>query len=509
MIVVVPLHQHLYDARMKIFLRRALSFTCFTSTFIATSCVGDDLAIQQKPDGGGQEDGGTLADGGSSGLVADGSSDSGPACAARCEASTLIRCDGTSEPCTFSCEVEGGAHCAVIHPTGTWMTPADVEVPDTRDIIIDQPLVKFDTETGAIGGVRAPNTDPLSREIKDGISFHVASIDTSHKIGIWSFRTLTIRTNSTIYFTSKNAVGLAATDITVQGIVDGRGYSGTGVLCGGDYAFAADYVAGVAGPGGGTGGVCSRPPVAAGGPGGGQRGVPLGGPSGGSYGSFGGSGGDGDGNGKRGGPLTPMYGTPELVPLLAGSGGGCAGGDGDVAPGGGGGGALHLVAAKKLTVGTVGQVAGINFGGCGGQRGIVGIGGGGGGSGGALLIEATTLTLLEGAALAVNGGGGGGACEFEESPEPFLGKPGALGGNAAAGGRVQTGYGLAGAGAANIAAISGTASANGPGGSGGGGAGRIRINTRAGSFTPPANAILSPNLNSVLGATTTGILDVR
>jgi hypothetical protein len=160
------------------------------------------------------------------------------------------------------------------------------------------------------------------------------------------------------------------------------------------------------------------------------------------------------------------YGTPELVPLLGGSAGGCGSQFGG---GGAGGGAIQLVAGKAITIATTGTLhAGGGGGGGGGNNGC------GGGSGGALLIEAPSVTI-EGL-LAVNGGGGN---VYTGGPAGQDGQPSVT---AAMGGSATAGQGSAGTQIDGQDGSSSSGSNNSSGG-GGGGAGRIRINTKTGSAT--------------------------
>ncbi len=208
----------------------------------------------------------------------------------------------------------------------------------------------------------------------------------------------------------------------------------------------------------------------------GTGGGPAGDPGGlaGGGGSYCGLGGKGGTNTNVGGPAptspAPAYGTPEVVPLVAGSAGGTAIASSD----GAGGGALQLVAGGSFALRAVGFV---NVGGGGGAFGGQGkLGANGGGSGGALLIEASSVTI-EGN-LGANGGGGGQGGGNADSGE--VGHPDkvAQGGHKANEG-APAGDGSFGA---MLSGGDGPTSAD-PfvgGGGGGGGAGRIRINTTSG-----------------------------
>jgi len=160
-------------------------------------------------------------------------------------------------------------------------------------------------------------------------------------------------------------------------------------------------------------------------------------------------------------------GTPELIPLVGGSGGG-AGGDATTGvyqgwAGGGGGGALQISSRISISVtGSIHARGGNGY----GQTSIDG--GGGGGAGGAVLLEAPSLALS--GTLAVGGGNGGSS-------------------GAGAGGAGETGTSPAGTGA--------TYTLSGQGGSGGGGgAGRIRLNAAnaqcAAGASPAASCTTGP-----------------
>ena len=219
------------------------------------------------------------------------------------------------------------------------------------------------------------------------------------------------------------------------------------------------------------------------------RGGGAGGGSPASESGLAGGGGSFCGLGGRGGaaatdPLapSPAYGSPELVPLVGGSGGATGFFSGGTNPGGGG--ALQLLAGRSIVIGASGAVSLPGGAGDHGDTeigGPGGYGGGGGGSGGALLVEAPAVRV-EGT-LAANGGGGGGAGDG--------GKPGAYGTAEAraaegGGGPVPGGDGSSATRTGGADGIwdptkldritSDPAAASG----GGGGAGRIRINTSTG-----------------------------
>jgi len=251
---------------------------------------------------------------------------------------------------------------------------------------------------------------------------------------------------------------IAKSDMVISGVIDGN----------------AD--GGVEGPGGFSGG-----PGAGG----------VGGSDAGSYDDAGGGGGGFGGAGapgQRSGPAVsgtqgPVYGTPDLLRLEGGSGGGglvpaCTG-----HPPGAGGGAIQLYARGTITLGGAVMVNG-----GGGSGGLVcpanglGTSGAGGGSGGAIYVQAGMLTGA--GRLLAQGGGGGGASNFNAGASGGDGQPGQPAIQAAAGG-IGAGTGVGGenntggaggyrnAGAPALSTLSGANYGN--GGGGGGGVGRIVI----------------------------------
>lgn len=466
-------------------LRRLALWSIFSVSAVAlaaagAACVGDDPAVVTPS--GNEDDASSTSD-------APGGDDSGT-CAVGCaDPSTLARCDGTTETCRFGCNEMGGAHCAVIHPSGL-VLPEDLATTGVGAVSIAA-NTRFVTDTGVIDGVRGANVDPLKMEVIDGIGFRLA-IDGPHRVGIWTFESLEIPEGVTIRFTETNPVALVAQKtIAIVGVVDARGYDLAGTLC-------ADAVAG---PGGFRGGVMA-PGL---GPGGGL--VPstdAAGRSGAGHGGVGGAGGPVGANPGADGGVA--YGTPTLIPLVGGSGG--AGSSQLTGPGGGGGGAIQIVAGEKISIGGGATTGGINAGGCHGKSTVFNAPGGAGGSGGSILVETPLLELLPNGAIAANGGGGGadGTTNGEPgplTPGPADGAPGAppthgFGGVGSGGTMAETGDGRGGA------------SGNTTGGSGGGASGRIRINNRSGTFTPPPSTVISPRLGIATNPpSTVGMLDIR
>lgn len=458
------------------------------ATMAVVACVGDDPAAggdTSGTDGGGSASG----DGASGGDGAIGA-DSG-VCGTCSDPTTLARCDGTTETCTFGCEPSGGAHCRAVYPSKP-VLPDDLRTPGVLPITFAD--AKLVTDTGEITDLRPANTDPLLMEVKDGIGFRLADDGNGHKLAIWIFESVTVPDGVTLTFTSTNPAALvAAKTISVAGTIDARGYDGSGALCAG----------GAAGPGGFLGGASMPGPFAGGGPGGGQPPAPIadysGGAGGGGHGGTGGRGGPGtDAGALEGGVGGVAYGAPDVLPLVGGSGGGAT----KQGSGGGGGGAIQLVAPETITIGGGASLGGVNAGGCNGSGGGFGNSAGAGGAGGTILIETRTLTMSPNGRLAACGGGGGSGST--------AGMPAKLDGPGGGAG-AAAGYGFGGTGGCFSPPNGGggASASTYSGGSAGGGSGRIRINNRTGSLQPPANAILPPLGISPLPPTTVGTLDIH
>lgn len=213
-----------------------------------------------------------------------------------------------------------------------------------------------------------------------------------------------------------------------------------------------------------------------GGPGGGGAGSATNGAGGGSYCGVGGEG-SANSNGvtANGGKV---YGTPEISPLVGGSGGGSRN-----LKGGSGGGAVQLVSGGSFLLSATGV---IHAGGGGGSSGSTT--GAGGGSGGAILIEADSATIL--GTLAANGGGGGSGGEYVDGSDATPDDASALG-STSTDGASKGGNGAA---AATINGGNGTRAEKAYPAGGGGGAGRIRINTTSGAAT--ISGTISPSAST-------------
>ncbi len=211
--------------------------------------------------------------------------------------------------------------------------------------------------------------------------------------GIFNFTTVTIPTGVTVTFTpnaSNTPVTMLATsDVSISGTLKLSGDPGQS---GGSGGFG-----GAGGPGGFRGGnghnIQNIPGGTGIGPGGGVGNVSFGGPGG--YATA------GTGTGSP----SPIYGAPELLPLIGGSGGGGCGGGTPTASfagggGGGGGGAILIASPTAITIQTGGLITAT-----GGQGGSSA----GGGSGGAIRLVAGLVKVasISGTALNAKGGPGG------------------------------------------------------------------------------------------------------
>ncbi len=285
-------------------------------------------------------------------------------------------------------------------------------------------------------------------------------------VQVFFARSWTIEATAVLSVTGKTPAVLVALDtITVLGQIDASADGLNAV--GGGFTATDDGTAG--GPGQGSPGLNGDST---------------------SYGA--GAGGAGFcGAGGAGGQADPTYGggggaygSPELVPLLGGS----AGGKGDLFAGAGGG-AIELVAGTSITIGSSGI---ISAGGGGAADGDTIHGANGGGSGGAILIEAPSVTVA--GVLEVNGGAGGGGTgaptTAPDATADTVAAPGGAPGTTGAGGDGSAGATVTGGDGGDGDPYGGTYA---PGG-GGGGAGYIRINTMSGVAS--ITGTLSPALAS-------------
>ncbi|MDX2087414.1 MAG: hypothetical protein SFX73_06180 [Kofleriaceae bacterium] len=371
--------------------------------------------------------------------------------------------------CAGGCSDTGGAHCRAIVPTGTSVLPADLSgTPQLVDITwtLGSAGGRIDADDGSITingtQVRAPGVGIIG-----GIDFQIRS-----GTGVFRFDKLTVAADANagpLALRGANAIALVAiTDLLIGVAVDAQDCKGRD-----------------GGPGGGRGGDDEEAGTEAGGGGAGAgSNNDCTGGGGGGHATAGGDGGGQNNNGSTSGTA--------LITTLRGGGGGGGGGGGSGGDGGGGGGAVQLVANGRIVIGTAlaGAPKGINAGGCGGTS-STGACGGGGGAGGAILIEAGSVEILN-ATLAVNGGGGGAGNNTSNGEDGQLSGTRANGGNGANGGGWSGGDGGDGADDDNAAAPGEDAERA---GGGGGGVGWLRLNTRTGSITT-INATLSPRQDS-------------
>ena len=265
--------------------------------------------------------------------------------------------------------------------------------------------------------------------------------------------TVTIASGQILTLNGANPVIIAALGpVDIQGSVNVNGVYASLYPGAGGWPPADNNGAAPQGPGAGGNGLSPTYPT-----------------SGAGGGSYCGTGGKGAGTGLIA-PGGGTYGNAQLIPLLAGSAGGYAD---NTSYSSFSGGAVQISSATSIIVRTVGF---INAGGAGAL--------GGGGSGGAILLEAPTVTID--GTLAANGGGGG-------SYSAGVGA-GATPSNTAAAGIGNGGGGSAGTTINGTAGQLGDAGINAYGG-GGGGAGFIRINTGPGGAVLDAGTI-SPALSS-------------
>ncbi len=431
-----------------------------------------------------------------------------------CTPGTKTCIDGTTlgtcgqpgaETCPLDCSTVGGAHCTVIQPNLP-VTTADLAKPGVVALTISADAF-VDTDTGAIEGIRPPNVDPGTDEIKSGIGFRLVG-----KVGVFTVKSLKVSTGATLKLRGAAAFALAAAEtIEVVGIVDARGYDTAGVLCGTPNTTLASDTSHVAGPGGSPGALRDGANNGTASGAGGGRGVAgfTSGTAGAGGGGFGGAGGTGGDYPNSGGAVVPMP-----SPIAGGFGGGASGGSGGAngANGGGGGGAVQLVAGMSIAIGGGPNVGGINAGGCGGTGAAFGQTGSGGGSGGAILLQAPITTIKALGVLAANGGAGSTGNSSPRGEHGKLGKDFAIG-PAAAGGYGKGGNGapgITGSPEQMLAGDPGGPASGSKGGAGGGGVGRIRIENRSGSMAIPADGVVSPVIaTGPTAASTVGVLATK
>jgi hypothetical protein len=336
---------------------------------------------------------------------------------------------------------------------------AGLDLSKVADIII----------SGANNFVNAETGD-LALNAKDKFVFKSITRQDSTRIGLFVVKSLRVEANSTFAVMGLLPVVIVALDnITVAGTFEvPPGTGGGGVQ-------AMENTKG-AGPGGGPGAVITGTMI-----------------YGGGGGSFCGIGGAGalQGGGAPGMKST-VYGTPELVPLVPGSSGGTGAIGGNT---GNGGGAIQLTAGTAINVASGGIITAPGAGGGNGAFPHLNQEGGGAGSGGAILLEAPTVSIV--GVVAANGGGGGPG--FGNAGEK--GKPSADPAQGGMGTNNMNNGGQGGAGD-KLDGADGSSAMTLSAGGGGGGGGRIRINTMSGQAT--VSGTVSPS--SKTGCLSQGML---
>lgn len=384
---------------------------CFAFVLCLLGCVGEDAAPPGAPTNG-------SADGGTDGAGGGGGPDGGPpecTTPARCseDARSLVTCNA-SEPCPLGCDL-AAARCKALAPSGA-AGAANTAEANATSVLDAANTYWFDMATGIIGfrdDTATPTGVPLragGTGVVSGIGFDSVTQSDGSKIGVWSFRSLTIARSAVVKVFGGGAVALVTQkDLLVDGTIAVRGDCEKDVPGPG----AAPAASARSGKQGET--KLSMPQgykyICAGGGGGGN-------------GSAGGDGGWAAGTNFDGVTFQSLGGARGTArektmidePLLVGGGTGGSGGNGmgggTVVDGGVGGGAVQLVSSGKLTVSGV-----IDAGGCGGKRGFGGAtpinthscrGAGGGGAGGAIFLEAPLIHVTASGRVLANGGGGGG-----------------------------------------------------------------------------------------------------
>ncbi len=459
------------------------------------ACTGVDATSGSDP-GPNMDEGGTTADGSTSGTLPEAGSGCNASAAPRCDGNTLVTCSsaGVAEitPCALDCDAAQG-RCKSLRPT---IAASDVDISAaTATKPIDLPdTILIEADTGFIGR-RNPDGTSFGTPIRaagagtiDGVVYAVVDQTGAPKLAVFGFAALSIGAATTVKVVGTNAVALMAKGpIAVDGHLSARGdcavlprIAGPGGFLAGLPAAASDGA-----PGGGLGGaVDAVNPFACGGCGGGGNGT---------AGTFGGNAVDGARVGSGGLGGMPRGKTILVEPILAGGGGGgCAGGPG--------GGALALLASGEIRVTGV-----VEAGGCGGGKAgfsnsnSCGAGGGGGGAGGTIFFEAPTVVVASSGRVLANGGGGGGGSNGMEglradgSDASSTDATPAPGGASGQFGSVVCNKGAAGSPAAANQPLQCDHSAGSTRAAGGaGGAGHIAARTKEGVAAVVSGAVVSP-----------------
>jgi|GEM_PF-1591461 len=385
-------------------------------------------------------------------------------------ANELRRCaaDGVNRElvtCAEGCASTPSPHCKLLTPTGA-IPPSDLNVVGLINGATTGTST-WNTDTGAIGGVRAGNSNPAALEVVSGIGFHVVG-PIGSQTGVFIFDGVDTGSPSII---GKNALGIVSKGMVSINSLSLQNCS-VGTPPAGGFAGAAPGSPDGAGPGGGHGGAVIATTNRAGSGGGGHftaggAGIANGGAAGGAGGS--------------------LYGDDTITLLRGGSGGGTSAGG--TVNGGNGGGAVQVVSTTGISIGAAGLV---NAGGCGGG-GSSGVSTGGGGAGGAILLEAPTVSFGISSAMSTSGGGGG--CGDGGGSNGGTSPSGDSLGGFCSGTPTRCGGGGGGS--------NGSLCSTGISGSGGGSSGYVRVNTRNGT------ADFSPMQFSPRGHVTTGTLNFQ
>lgn len=452
---------------------RLLASLCALSLVGYYGCVGDSPAhVPSGSDAGdddvapGKDSGGPIDPG------KDASNDSAT-CMPGCDGATLRTCTAPDQTCELGCATAPTLHCARMRPTAP-VKPEDLLAAGVEDLAIGTDLF-VDTDTGAIGDLRAGNDDPETYAVKGGVGFKLFK---GLNVAVLTVKSLTIADTVAMKVRGTAALAVVASGkIIVLGTIDARGYGpgGAGVLCN----AATTTSVPVPGPGGSPGSEGGEKIGA----GAGNSGD-IGGGGGGGFAGAGGNGGivDSFENASVGGIVVPFPAT-----LVGGFGGGRSVNN----HGAGGGGGVQLVSATSIQIGGGSAVGGINVGGCGGLGNNT-PGGSGAGSGGMILLQSPLVDVRASGALAANGGSGGAG--------GFRGNAGNLSSVAATTPASTTGGGGAGAAGATLQGGNGTLSntdpSSSPAGGGGGGAGYVRIENAAGTLDLVEGATISPAMGT-------------
>jgi hypothetical protein len=359
--------------------------------------------------------------------------------------------------CVFGGDLPDGAPDSARFDCTQWaapnhFAPCDIPQPAGALDLSTAGVYTYDTGSGTLTDPAGGTSTPTNQPIASGM---LISVDK-----------LTIASGTTLRVIGIVPLVVASwTDIEIDGAID-AGSTAEAAGAGSNPTECAAHAptAGTAAGGGGGGG------------------------GGGGFQAAGGNGGDGSNpaNGRNG-----DGGTLTALPLLLGGCAGAKGGDGGslAGAGGAGGGAVQLTAQGQITIAGT-----LNAGGSGGDPGVLndnGGGAGGGGSGGMIGLEATAISILDGAVVACNGGGGGEGGDDFPAGRGLDGTPTAT--RAAGGSLNNDGGGNGGLGSGGATLTGGVAgNDNGDGGGGGGGGGSAGFIAVRGAVTKGATAVLSP-----------------